>query len=640
MVEGGDHDDEGSSGPRFGGESRGKRSREQRLAFLCEASERLTPSLREETVLSTLTELCVPTLADWATVELAGDDARIETAAVAHADRQKVAKIERARDLYPPVLAATSGIGKVLRTGEAECSTKITDEFLVSTSRTTEHEQMLRELGLDSYIILPLRLKDRVLGTLTLVSARPDRRYDDNDLELAKAVAGRAARAIDHGRSYREIGQARKKAEEAAQRVGVLASLTEPMASSLNPTEALKQLSQSAVSSIADCCVAYELEENGAIRRVAVAHSDPHHQQLIEDIERVAPPHLDDPVGVGKVLRTGEPVLATQILDADLERTAEHTDHLLLLEHLALCSSIVVPLKARNRTLGALALATTEHSGRIYGDADLFLAQELAHRAALLVDNARLYHSAQEATRARDHILSVVSHDLRSPLNNIVTACELLELDPPEPRRSRTHASIRRAAKQMNRLLEDLLDVARIEEQRLTLDRETMDLATLMSDVISLHHPVAEKRSVQLRQNVSTNVAFDGDRKRLTQGLSNLVDNALKFTPDDGTIDLAAEAESGDVRISVTDSGPGIPDEQVARLFDRFWRSDDARTTGVGLGLAIAKGIAQAHGGTIEVEQAPQKGARFTILLPQRVVRRASRPPEKKRTVLVVDDDG
>lgn len=286
-----------------------------------------------------------------------------------------------------------------------------------------------------------------------------------------------------------------------------------------------------------------------------------------------------------------------------------------------------MPLNARNRTLGALALAATDRSGRRYREADLALAQELASRAALLVDNARLYLKAQEMTHARDQVLSVVSHDLRSPLNTIVTACELLELDLPEDRSARTRASIRRAAKQMNRLVEDLLDVARIEEGRLPLNREPTDLASLLAEVISLHSPVAEHHGIRLEKSVAgDNIEFDCDRNRLCQALSNFVDNALKFTPEAGEISLAAEIEGDKIYISVSDSGPGIPANQLPHLFDRFWHSDNTRRHGVGLGLTIAKGIAEAHGGSIQVASQPVTGPSSPWLCPNKSHRKVLHP--------------
>lgn len=598
----------------------GEIAAEERIRLLGKASDLLSSSLDFEATLSALVKLCVPQLADWCAVEIAGENGTSQQLAVAHVDPEKIALAQELRRRFPPDLNASRGVPNVLRTGKPEYLEEISDELVKNAARDPEHEKILRSLGLRSYIIVPIALRGRVLGALTLVSAESRRRYGPRDLELAQELATRAAQAIENARLYRDAQQARQAAEDAARRLGLLASLSERVAPSLEPDDALRQLAGFVVSTLADYCIAYRLEDDRTIRRVALAHADPVQQQLVEDLVRAGPPKLDDPYGAGAVLREGEPILASIIPDKLLRRAAQNPEHLRVLEQLSPRSSLIVPLNARGRTLGAIALATTDYSGRIYREEDLTLVQEIANRAALLIDNARLYHQAQEMTHARDQMLSIVSHDLRSPLNTIVTACELLELDLPEDRGARTRSSIRRAAGQMNRLLEDLLDVARIEEGCLPLHLESVELDSLLTEVISLHGPVAEYRGIRLEKSVAgNNIVLDCDRNRLCQALSNLLDNALKFTPESGEIRLAAGLDENEIRISVSDNGPGIPADQLPHLFDRFWRSDNKKKRGVGLGLAIAKGIAEAHGVRIEVAGRVGDGARFTLVIPRQV---------------------
>lgn len=593
---------------------------EERIRLLGKASDLLSSSLDFEATLSALVKLCVPQLADWCAVEIAGENGASQQLAVAHVDPEKIELARELRRRFPPDPNAPRGVPSVLRTGEPEHLEAIPDELIKRVARSPEHECILRSLGLRSYIIVPIALRGHVLGALMLVSAESARRYGPRDIELAQELASRAAQAIENARLYQDARQARQDAEDAARRLGLLASLSERVAPSLEPDDALRQLAGFIVSTLADYCIAYRLEGDQAIRRAALAHADPAQQQLVEDLVRAGPPKLDDPYGAGAVLRRGEPILASNIPDELLRRAAQNPEHLRVLERLLPRSSLIVPLNARGRTLGALALATTDYSGRLYREADLTLVQEIANRAALLIDNARLYHQAQEMTHARDQMLSIVSHDLRSPLNTIVTACELLELDLPEDRGARTRSSIRRAAGQMNRLLEDLLDVARIEEGCLPLHLEPVELASLLSEVISLHSPVADYRGIRLEKSIAgNNVEFDGDRNRLCQALSNLLDNALKFTPESGEIVLAAELDEHEIHISVSDSGPGIPPNQLPHLFDRFWHTENKRKRGVGLGLTIAKGIAEAHGGRIEVDSQQPGGSRFTLTVPRRL---------------------
>lgn len=400
----------------------GEIAAEERIRLLGKASDLLSSSLDFEATLSALVRLCVPQLADWCAVEIAGDNGISQQLAVAHIDPEKIELAQELRRRYPPDPNAPRGVPYVLRTGEPEHGEEISDELIKSATRNPEHESILRSLGLKSYIIVPIALRGRVLGALTLVSAESGRRYGSRDIALAQELATRAAQAIENARLYRDARQARQDAEDAARRLGLLASLSERVAPSLEPEDALRQLAGFIVSTLADYCIAYRLEDDQTIRRVALAHADPNQQQLVEDLVRAGPPKLDDPYGAGAVLRRGEPILASSIPDGLLRRTAQNPEHLRVLERLLPRSSLIVPLNARGRTLGALALATTDYSGRLYREADLILVQEIANRAALLIDNARLYHQAQEMTHARDHMLSIVSHDLRSPLNTIVTA--------------------------------------------------------------------------------------------------------------------------------------------------------------------------------------------------------------------------
>ena len=588
---------------------------ETRIRVLAEASELLASSLDYEATLSTLARSCVPEIADWCSVEIVEAGGRTQLA-VAHVDPEKVEQARELRRRYPPDPESPRGVSQVLRTGTPVMG-EIADSEIAAVARDPEHERLLRSLGLRSYLIAPIALRGRILGALTLVNAEAERCFGPADLEMTQELASRAAQAIENARLYRDAQQARREAEAAADRLAVLARLGEAIAESLEPDRALQQLARLAVQGLADYAVAYRLED-GAVRRAALAHADPDRQPLVEELVQAGPPALDDSYGAGAVLRTGEAMMVSDIPEELLERATQNGTHLELVRRLAPRSSIIVPLAARGRTLGALALATTDHSGKRYDQDDLTFAQEMANRAALLVDNARLFFRAQEATRARDEMLSVVSHDLRNLLGTMTTAIDLLELDPPEDRRARTRASLRRAANQMSKLLDDLLDVAQIEAGKLALSRKRFELGSLFAEILSLHGPVAEYQGIRIdRRLPGARFEIDADRNRLAQALSNLVDNALKFTPEGGQVTMAAELDGGEVRISVSDTGPGIPPEKLPHLFDRFWRADLDANRGTGLGLTIARGIVEAHGGVIQVASHPGEGTRFTLVLPR-----------------------
>jgi signal transduction histidine kinase len=234
---------------------------------------------------------------------------------------------------------------------------------------------------------------------------------------------------------------------------------------------------------------------------------------------------------------------------------------------------------------------------------------------------------AERALRLRDEVLAVVAHDLRNPLGRISMAASLLAEESLGPdRRVEILGVLRRSAEGMSRLVGDLLDVASIEAGRLAIERRPMDVGALVVDVHEMFRPTAARRGVRLERAVADALPLvAADRGRLLQVLGNLLDNALRLTPGEGLVVVSAEHAPDAVRLSVSDTGPGIAPEEAPHLFDRFWQGRPGRRGGAGLGLAIARGIVEAHRGRIWVESTPGEGSTFHILLP--AVGAGSRPP-------------
>jgi PAS domain S-box-containing protein len=280
-------------------------------------------------------------------------------------------------------------------------------------------------------------------------------------------------------------------------------------------------------------------------------------------------------------------------------------------------SVVTVPLRVGERVLGVLALYWAE-TDRDYGPEDLALVEELARRASLAVDNARLFHEAQHATRARDEMLSVVAHDLRNPLNTIVMGANTIaELIPNATPLLQKHAGIlRRAADRMNRLIQDLLDVKRIESGQLMVDLRSIAVSALIDEATEMLRPLAAAASLELLQEVAADLPrVQADSGRILQVLSNLVGNAIKFTPPGGRITMTAIDIGNEVRFEIADTGPGIAADQLPHVFGRFWQGSRGDRRGIGLGLAIAKGIVEAHGGRIWVESRVGEGSHFYFTL-------------------------
>lgn len=255
--------------------------------------------------------------------------------------------------------------------------------------------------------------------------------------------------------------------------------------------------------------------------------------------------------------------------------------------------------------------------------ADLDAAEELRRRA-VEIDLERQLVRARKAVRLRDDLVAVVSHDLRNPLNVIQMQAALLlqwglaQLEEAPARRLRASAErVQRACDHMLSLVTDLLDLAKIEAGRFELSRTTVDGRELVDESLVIVRPLAEAKHITLEERLIDSCLVEADRERIFQVLSNLTGNAIKFTPSGGTITVETCCEDEEMWISVTDTGPGIPEEQREAIFERYWQAPRSqRSGGTGLGLYIAKGVVEAHDGRIWAERAPTGGARFTFTLP------------------------
>jgi signal transduction histidine kinase len=245
---------------------------------------------------------------------------------------------------------------------------------------------------------------------------------------------------------------------------------------------------------------------------------------------------------------------------------------------------------------------------------------EIARRTALTVENAMLYHAAQRAVCVRDEVLSIVAHDLRNPIAGAQLAATLLAGTSEEDYATVSPtiaARIQRSMDHASRLIDDLLDIGRIESGWFEVEAKPTSPTDLIQDLVDMLTPVALHASLVLERNISPDVGLVcADSRRIHQVLSNLVGNAIKFTPAGGVVTVSADIRDGQVRFAVHDTGPGVPPEHLADVFDRFWQARARDRRGVGLGLAIAKGIVEAHGGRIWVESIVGEGSTFIFTLP------------------------
>jgi PAS domain S-box-containing protein len=425
-------------------------------------------------------------------------------------------------------------------------------------------------------------------------------------------------RAEEQGRALEREQAARAEAENSQKRTALLAEASRVLSTSFDYQTTLAALVRLAVPTLADYCALDILEGENEFKRIGEAHVDPTKSSLIRQVGTFPRSALTAQHPLIRVMTTGYPVLEADITPAFIRASFAEPSQRQMVEALGPRSFICVPLVSSGKILGALTLVTSG-SGRRYDEADLSLAADMARRAAIVVEHARLFHEAQQATKARDDVLAVVAHDLRNPLNTVTMAIGLmLENTPVERTQERRQVEIvRRAADRMNRMIQDLLDVKRIESGRLAIDAQAEEVDVIINDMIEMLRPLAVGSSIVLESSVPEGLPpVLADSARIQQVLSNLVGNAVKFTPRDGRITVCAEQVGGEIRFAVIDTGPGIPPEQVPHIFGQFWQASSSDRRGIGLGLAIAKGIVEAHKGTIWVESHVGLGSTFYFTLP------------------------
>jgi signal transduction histidine kinase len=388
------------------------------------------------------------------------------------------------------------------------------------------------------------------------------------------------------------------------------------LSSSLKPEDTLERLARLAVPRVACFAMIDLIRRGGRLERVAYRHVDEAREPLLD---RPVPflPAEEGLVPLARVLETGEPIL---IEDVERDWSGDGTA-LDRIRRLAGRSLMILPVHADDELIGVLTLGSTR-TDRFYRGQDLMLARELARSAGLAITNARLFRKAEQAVAARDEVLAVVSHDLRNPVNRVRMAAELMSSTYELPAEAqRTTAMIIRAADEMNRLIGDLLDVARIEAGRLSIEALPTPLGSLLERLEEAHaHAAAEKGLEWAVQRAEQAITVEVDEGRVLQALGNLIGNAIKFTPRGGGVTVITERAGSMVRIGVRDTGPGMDEDQLAHVFDRFWQSGAGDRRGVGLGLAIAKAIIEAHGGRIHLDSEIDFGTTAWAELPARAV--------------------
>jgi PAS domain S-box-containing protein len=492
----------------------------------------------------------------------------------------------------------------------------------------------------------PIRDEDgRLIGVVLVFRDVTDRRRADQERRMA----------LERER------QARVEAEAAQRRLELLADASALLASSLDYETTLKSVARLAVPALADWCAVDMLGEDGRVARLVVIHADPDKHALARELQERYAPRVDAPHGIGRVVATGQSEFQPEIDYDEFMRMARDERHAAVVRELGLGSFLCVPISAGGGVRGAMSFVC-QQGGRRFVPDDLALAEALARRAALAIENARLYREAEIANRAKDEFLATLSHELRTPLNALVGWTSMLrtgKLDPPTVERALD--ALERNTRAQVQLIDDLLDVSRIISGKLRLDVRPVELGAVVEAAVDATRPAATAKDIAIAVDVDPLAGpVPGDPDRLQQVVWNLLSNAIKFTPKGGRVRVQVEPIDSRVRLRVTDTGQGIAPEFLPFIFERFRQAESPtiRTHGgLGLGLAIVRHLVDLHGGTVRAESAGEgRGSTFTVELPVRAARLSpaeapwapratgvtvtSAPPVLEGLrVLVVDDD-
>ena len=469
---------------------------------------------------------------------------------------------------------------------------------VLAIADTRDHPVTLAHPGLASdrvtaYVGVPIRdgATGEVLGTLCAIDQRV-REWTSAQISVLEEIAAAAASEIG-------VRAVASQLEELHREQRFLAEVGAAVASSLDLATLARTVIGLTVEHFADHA-AITLSAGGVATTIARPedHADPLLRFFAEATDR--PLH-----GPASPLLAGGSAERIEAVES-LRAVGAHT-------------ALAVPIGHGGRRGGTLMLVATD-PGRAYSDVDVHLAEEVARIVGLAVENARLFSEARSAVQAREDMLSVVSHDLRNPLGVISMATQLLEDSADRlgvAESNRYLSMIRRAAESAVVLVSDLLEVARLEAGRYRPARRPLDARALIAEVRETQQPLADRAGVRLECSApAAPRTLNADRERLLRVFANLVGNAFKFTPRGGSVRVGAESEAGGVRFYVADTGSGIADENLDRLFSRFWQAEESDERGAGLGLSIVKAIVEAHDGRVWAESRLGEGTTIHFWIP------------------------
>jgi PAS domain S-box-containing protein len=603
----------------------------QRLEFLARISAELASSLNYERTLRRVAELTVPEVADWCAVDILDAMGEVRRLAVEHSDRALVEHVLRIQERYPPRRDATYGVPQVLRTGQIEIVPEIPESLLESAAQDAEHLELIHQLGLQSYAVIPLTAREEVLGALTLVQAESGRRFRLSDADFFEEIGRRVGAALDNARLVKQLEDARDELQNQA------AQLEEATAELELQTTQLEQQNE-------------ELHERTEGLTRLTTELELAHREKLALLESTSQGvyGLDTQGRCTFINGAGAAMLGfspDELIGRDMHAAMHHTradgrpypaEKCPIRRTYVTGETVRLDDEALWRKDGTSLIAEYSASPIIIDDhvhgavvwfhdvTERHRAEQERREAQQALVQAR--DEAERANQAKSEFLAAMSHELRTPLNAIGGYLDLLDLGihgeiNEEQRRSISR--IKRNQEYLLRLINDILRFARIEAGQLEFHMENVAVDELLRAVAPLMQPQAAARGIAYdqREEAAAGLSVRGDPERIQQILLNLIGNALKFTPAGGTVVVEAEDAGDEVALHVIDTGRGVAADRLQSIFDPFVQIERERhetsQQGVGLGLAISRDLARAMKGDLVAESEPGRGSRFTLRLPK-----------------------
>ncbi|WNG41289.1 GAF domain-containing protein [Archangium violaceum] len=589
----------------------------QRLQLLADAGVLLSSSLEWESTVVGVARLAVDAYSDWCAVDFLDEHGALRRLTVQHA-RPERALLNDTIELFSPERSRPSAITDVVRTGRSQLVTGL----LPPGSREAEAGTGRQPEG-GSFILVPLVARQRTLGAMSFVRGPERPPFTEADRSLAEDLAARAGLAIDNARLLRKARAAEAESRHHAARLRILVDVDRMLAEAgLDLPAVLDVIARKVSEVIGDGCVLQLMAEDGDfLEPVTIHHPDPEARWLLAGTVHARRQKRGEGLH-GSTVSSGRAVLLPDIDVEEARASGGLSEYLPYLDRYGPQSLLVVPLAVKGRVFGTLGVVRDVAGGRPYAEDDQLLLQSLAERAALAIQDARLYGAATEAVRLRDDFLSVAGHELKTPLSALRLQIQMLARVTRDvattPGLAQRVEKAERTSERLGALIDELLDAGRITAGRLTLQREEMDLAALTRDTVGRMSEALARAGSEVKLVADASVMGRWDRVRLEQVVGNLLSNAAKYGRGQPVEVCVETGKEGRARLVVKDHGIGIAPEDQGRIFERFERAVNGKQFhGLGLGLWISREIVESHGGHIQVWSAPGEGSTFTVELPR-----------------------